>query len=220
MMGPGPGLRPIRQAGGRVAITVHYDPACPDVTAGGPAPGTHAAMSQPTVDLKNRYLAALLAWMVPGLGHWYQGRKFKAVLYGVGILSLFFAGMVLGDWKVVYWRWVNPLRDSEHFCINYPGQFFAGLAAFPALLQATLKHYGMNPTLWGYLAEPSQNEINGLYPRLGGKFVEMGYLYTTIAGLLNILAIFDAAEGPANQGEPESAATAKADPAPVPGVAS
>ena len=58
----------------------------------------------------------------------------------------------------------------------------------------------MNPTLWGYLAEPSQNEINGLYQPLG-KFVEMGYLYTTIAGLLNILAIYDALEGPAARGD-------------------
>ncbi len=164
-------------------------------------------MPEPTVPLKNRYLAALLAWMVPGLGHWYQGRTGKAVLYFVCILSLFFAGLALGDWRVVYWRWVNPLANSEQFCINYPGQFFAGLAAFPGVLQATLKWYGFNPTLWGYLAEPSQNEINGLYPRLG-KFVEMGYLYTTIAGLLNILAIFDALEGPAIQDQGASSALA------------
>ena len=165
-------------------------------------------MTEPPVDLKNRYLAALLAWLIPGLGHWYQGRKAKAVLYCVCILSLFFAGMVLGDWRVVYWRWINPLKNSEQFCINYLGQFFAGLAALPGLIQATLKWYGFDPILGSYLAEPSQNEINGLYPRLGGKFVEMGFLYTTIAGLLNILAIFDAFEGPATRPEP----TAGADP--------
>ena len=157
-------------------------------------------MPEPPVNLKNRSLAALLAWMVPGLGHWYQGRRAKAILYFVSIASLFFAGLLLGDWRVVYWRWVNPLTNSEQFCINYPGQFFAGLAAFPGLVQATLKWYGHDPILWGYLAEPSQNEINGLFPRLG-KFVEMGYLYTTIAGLLNILAIFDAYEGPATRNE-------------------
>lgn len=161
-------------------------------------------MLEPTVNLKNRSLAALLAWMVPGLGHWYQGRKGKAILYFVCILTLFFTGLVLGDWQVVYWRWVNPLSNSEQFCINYPGQFFVGLPALPGLIQATLKWYGQNPTLWGYLMEPSQNEINGLYE--AGKFVEMGYLYTTIAGLLNILAIFDAYEGPAITPEAEPVA--------------
>ncbi len=173
-------------------------------------------MPEPTVVLKNRYLAALLAWMIPGLGHWYQGRYGKAVLYFICILSLFFAGMILGDWRVVYWRWVNPLANSERFCLNYLGQFFVGLPAFPALIQATLNHYGMSPLPGGYLMEPSQNEINGLYD-LGSKFVEMGYLYTTIAGLLNILAIFDALEGPAivADSKPDPAVTTAASPAPV-----
>ena len=46
------------------------------------------------------------------------------------------------------------------------------------------------------MAEPPQNVINGLHPRLG-KLVEIGTIYTTVAGLLNILAIYDAYEGPA-----------------------
>ena len=162
-------------------------------------------MTEPSVHLKNRYFAALLAWMVPGLGHLYQGRKGKALLYFVSICSLFFMGLILGDWRVVYWRWVNPLTNSEQFCINYLGQFFVGLPALPGLIQATLRMYNINPVLWGYLVEPTQNEINGLYPRLG-KFVEMGYLYTTIAGFLNVLAIFDALEGPATRDEPEATA--------------
>ena len=159
-------------------------------------------MPEPSVNLKNRHLAAFLAWLIPGLGHLYQGRKGKAVLYFVCIMSLFLVGLALGDWRVVYWRWVNPLANSERFCLNYLGQFFAGLPAFPALIQATLKEYGYNPILRGYLMEPSQNEINGLFE--SGKFVEMGYLYTTIAGLLNILAIFDAHEGPAILPESET----------------
>ena len=160
-------------------------------------------MPEPTVDLKNRHLAALLAWMVPGLGHWYQGRRAKAVLYFVCILSVFFAGLSLGNWRIVFWRWVPP-TNSDLFCLNYLGQFFTGLVALPGLIQATLKHYEMGPILWGYLAEPSDNELKGLYQPLG-KFVEMGYLYTTIAGLLNILAIYDAFEGPAIRPEAEQA---------------
>ena len=46
------------------------------------------------------------------------------------------------------------------------------------------------------MAEPSQNVLNGLQPRLS-KLVEIGTIYTTVAGLLNILAIYDAFEGPA-----------------------
>ncbi len=173
-------------------------------------------MFQPPIPLKNRYLAALLAWMVPGLGHFYQGRMGKGALYAASILSLFFVGLALGDWRIVYWRWVSPLADSEHFCFAYLGQFFAGLAALPALIQATLGYYGHEATLWSFEAEPSQNELFGLYPKLG-RLVEVGSLYTTVAGLLNILAIYDAFEGPASLADPAATAAglpavAKAEP--------
>ena len=37
------------------------------------------------IDLRNRPLAALLAWLVPGAGHFYQGRHAKGVLFLVCI---------------------------------------------------------------------------------------------------------------------------------------
>ena len=43
----------------------------------------------PAIDLKDPALAALLAWLIPGLGHWYQGRRAKAVLFFVCIMGLF-----------------------------------------------------------------------------------------------------------------------------------
>jgi len=154
-------------------------------------------MAKPSPNLKNRYLAALLAWLVPGLGHFYQGRIGKGILYSTTILGLFVLGLALGDWRIIYWRWLSPFANTEQFCFSYLCQFFAGLPALPALIQATLKSYGRDPILWGFMAEPTQNQINALYPRLG-KLVEIGNLYTMIAGLLNILAIYDALEGPAH----------------------
>ena len=155
-------------------------------------------MSEPTVTLRNPAMAALLAWMVPGLGHLYQGRTGKGILYAVCILGLYLLGMVMGEWKVVYWRWVNPLNNPEKFCLHYVGQFFVGLPALPALIQSTLHLYGWDPILWGFMAEPSQIALNGLQNRVS-KLVEIGTIYTTVAGLLNILAIYDAYEGPAYQ---------------------
>ena len=78
-----------------------------------------------------------------------------------------------------------------------------GLPALPALIQSTLQDRGFGPIFWGFMAEPAQNALNGLHPRLG-KLVEIGTIYTTIAGLLNLLAIYDAYEGPADtDSEPE-----------------
>jgi hypothetical protein len=153
-------------------------------------------MSQSPVPLRSPLKAAFLAWLFPGLGHWYQGRTGKAILYASCILSLYFVGFALGEGKIVYWRWVSPLSNPEKFCLHYVGQFFVGLPALPALIQGTLRYYDLPPVLWGFMAEPAQNVINGLQPRLG-KLVEIGMTYTTVAGLLNVLAIYDAYEGPA-----------------------
>lgn len=155
------------------------------------------------VPLKNPSLAALLAWLLPGLGHLYQGRRGKGILYMVCILGLFFAGLWLGAGKNVFMRWTNPATDSEHFRPSYFCQLFVGLPAFPGLIQATLTHYGHDPILWGYLAEPAANDLNASFSLLGSKS-EIGWLYTVIAGLLNVLAIYDALEGPADAEEDEA----------------
>lgn len=153
-------------------------------------------MTRTPIPLRNPLKAAFLAWLIPGWGHFYQGRTGKGLLYAICILSLYFVGLAMGEGKIVYWRWVNPLSNPERFSLYYIGQFFVGLPALPALIQGTLHYYGITPVLWGFLAEPGQNVINGLHPRLG-KLVEIGTIYTTVAGLLNILAIYDAYEGPA-----------------------
>jgi hypothetical protein len=161
-------------------------------------------MPRPTIDLKNRNLATLLAWLVPGLGHWYQGRRGKAVLYAVCILGLYFTGLALGEGKIVYWEWINPFADAERFRASYICQFFVGLPALPGIIQGTLRHYGYDPILWGVLDNPGRIAINALLPKLG-KLVEVGWVYTVVAGLLNILAIYDAREGPAHRDEDEAA---------------
>jgi hypothetical protein len=165
-------------------------------------------MNEPNVHLRNPLKAAFLAWLVPGLGHFYQGRTGKGTLYAVCILGLYIAGMIMGEWKIVYWRWVSPLNNPEKFCIYYLGQFWVGLPALPALIQSTLSFYGWDQShnfLWGFLAEPSQIVMNGLQAR--GKLVEIGTIYTTVAGLLNVLAIYDAYEGPAYQENEEAPAS-------------
>lgn len=156
-------------------------------------------MPSAPIPLKNPKLAAFLAWLVPGLGHFYQGRVGKAILYCASILSLYTLGFILGEGHIVYWRWVNPMSDPDKFCLHYLGQFFVGLPALPALIQGTLAHYGLDPDhhfLWGFMVAPQPNVLNSMHFRLS-KLVEISSMYTAVAGLLNVLAIYDAYEGPA-----------------------
>lgn len=91
------------------------------------------------VDLKNPWTAGILAYLIPGAGHLYQGRVFKAALYFVCILGTFFWGLSLGEWQVVYHRWEPGNRN-----LGYLSQVLVGLPALPALIQS--KRYQALPT--------------------------------------------------------------------------
>ena len=169
---------------------------------------SNSADNQDTPDLRNPYLAAFLAWLVPGLGHWYQRRYFKAIVFGSSVIGLYITGLWVGRGMVVYWTWINPLRDSENFRLSFIFQSFVGGFTFPGMLQGLLLYFDIPPVLHGWMAAPPQDVVNGLHPKIG-KLVEIGTIYTAVAGLLNMLAIMDAYGGPVKYAEPENDETAE-----------
>ena len=159
------------------------------------------------VDLKDPLLAAFLAWLIPGAGHLYQGRIGKGVLFLVCILATFFFGLYLGQGRVVYASMRTQDRRLPYFC-----QIGAGLPALPALVQAQRVRQGKRPLWGGFMAPP---QLTGRFPskNTSGKdvfhpdelakwhyelhgYFELGTVYTMIAGLLNVLVIYDAWAGP------------------------
>jgi hypothetical protein len=152
------------------------------------------------VRLKNPPLAALWAWLIPGAGHIYQRRYAKGVLFMVCILGTFFFGLALGGGKVVYASFRQPDMRYPYIC-----QVGVGLPALPALIQRqrVIASSPPKPPLWnGFMAPPEQpvreqveDELADWHRQLKMNF-ELGTLYTMIAGLLNVLAIYDAFAGP------------------------
>ena len=149
------------------------------------------------LDLKNPYVAALLGWIVPGMGHFYQGRTAKAITIFVAVTTLFISGYQMGGGKVVYCSFT-----SEDFRWQFVGQFFLGSAAVPAVIQnrslRSQQEQGSTVSLlWsGFLAPPtSTRELND-WNHDYHSFFQMGTLYTLVAGLLNLFAIYDAYGGP------------------------
>src|SRR6056297_1859063 len=121
---------------------------------------TTIAVDGQTIDLRQRGLAALLAWLIPGAGHYYQGRKTKAGLFFVCIMSAWIIGFVLGGSRVVYASW-QPGDKRWHFLL----QAGAGIAAMPALIQGEkMRRYtdpltrqtmrGYEPFWGGFMAPP------------------------------------------------------------------
>jgi hypothetical protein len=161
---------------------------------------------EPQVNLKDPVIAGVLAWLVPGLGHLYQGRYAKAALFGICILGTFFYGLYLGSSSQVGWGRVVYLSFRQNdFRPAYLCQVGVGLPALPALVQADRFRNGKTPLWHGFMAPPKLNaddpgkeSLHVLYRQLPTYF-EMGTVFTMIAGLLNILAIYDACCGPVFQ---------------------
>jgi hypothetical protein len=172
-----------------------------------------------TVDLKDSTLAALLAWLVPGAGHFYQGRHAKGALLLVCILGTFIYGMILGHGRCVYFQWEpSNMRRFSYVC-----QLGAGLLSLPALvgtaranqgaasLPGLSENYympprpvGPNGEVYSYEAwsapgaslDTSRSEYDQ-WSSAWHRGFELGTVFTMIAGLLNILAVYDAWRGPA-----------------------
>lgn len=163
--------------------------------------------------------AAILSYLVPGLGQIVQGRVGKGLLFMAGVYGLFFYGMALGQWKNVYFgdtmteaqkSWSLPRVVINLF--NRPqfaGQFWVGMAAWPAIYHYwndlptetdEHKRFVRNLDKQGWLQRTMvalpEEEINPLQ-RDSDKRWDLGWVYTVIAGVLNVLVIYDALAGPA-----------------------
>lgn len=115
------------------------------------------------VVLKDPVLSAVLAWLVPGLGHWHQGRRGKAVLFFFCIISTFVFGIYLGGnrevgWgRTVYFSWRDNDRRLAYVC-----QIGAGLVALPAIIQANLMASQQRVWWKGFMAPPRPSSDPGL----------------------------------------------------------
>lgn len=163
----------------------------PSNTAQSAAAASTKDMEPVVVDLRDPLVAGVLAWLFPGAGHLYQRRFAKGILFMVCILSVYFFGLAMAEGRSVYASWNNVEKRWQ-----YGLQLGVGLPATPAIVQAMRVRSGNPPMLGGLMAPPKDSaELAALHEQLNSRF-EMGTLYTVIAGLLNILAIYDAFAGP------------------------
>lgn len=119
--------------------------------------------------MKNKYIALLCGWLVPGLGHVYAGKKWKGVVLFSVLMASSFIGLALGRFSNVYFA-------PSHY------QFYAevgnGLFTIVTSLAARMFH-----------AVPIEQAARGAY--LADK-LPVADLYLMIAGLLNFVAAANA----------------------------
>jgi hypothetical protein len=163
--------------------------------------------------------AAFLSYLVPGLGQVYQGRVAKGLLFLACIYSLFFYGQALGSGTValndrtyhvssnVYLPdtaeksnpWGLPrLLANLYNRPQFAGQVWVGVAAWPAVWQYLTfdERQESDPILGSYQRTPREPVLNVLQNE-DDKTWDLGWVFTVIAGVLNIMVIYDALAGPA-----------------------
>jgi hypothetical protein len=201
--------------------------------------------------------AGVLSYLVPGLGQIVQGRIGKGVLFLVCIYTLFFYGLYQGSGTLTITRgdrsetytmtgpvYLPDQTEGGPFSLpalatnlynrpQFVGQFWVGIAAWPALWQyfhsdkdaerqldkfRTQRDQGGENGGNGDLQQkidaleqrikkgdrwlgrfqrtPSDETINAVQTA-GDKRLEIAWVCTVIAGVLNIMVIYDAIAGPA-----------------------
>jgi hypothetical protein len=140
----------------------------------------------------------LLSYLIPGLGQIYQGRFGKGFLFMVSLLGMFFLGQYMGNWQNVYMphgdqggnrSTLTSLVTRWHFI----GQFWIGIAAWPAIGQ--FYNLPMPEQVKDFQKMPREDDVNQFLVN-SDKTPDLGWVYTVIAGMLNILVIYDAYAGP------------------------
>lgn len=136
--------------------------------------------STPRHDESPQPVAGVLAFLFPGLGHAFLGEPKRAVLIAVGVLSLFFGGMLIGGIDVV---------DRREDFWWFAGQAGVGPVAFGVDWVHQNRFKVQEPG--GAVRSPLPGEEPGKITSLA-KVNEIGALYAALAGLLNVIAIIDA----------------------------
>ncbi len=118
-------------------------------------------MIDPRIRLKNRFLAVILAWMLPGAGHFYQERRFKSAIYFCSIVGLWVMAMHLSEWKVM----AAPFNDRNERppiiqVLKFGAQSGVGLPAVCAVVQRERVKDDENKAVRP-LDEPFEAEFNG-----------------------------------------------------------
>jgi len=157
-----------------------------------------------SIDLRNPYVAGFLAWLLPGLGHYYQRRYPKALIFFLCIVPTFLVGCALasgpevGTARNVYWSWRQG--DMRFWWL---AQAPLGIAAIPSWTQAWQINSNQPPMFGNFMAPPQRDhgDRSGVPPVLDVlrqklPHYELGNYLVVIAGLMNLLVIFDAIGGP------------------------
>jgi hypothetical protein len=127
-----------------------------------PAKSSTAATTKATTERGTMVLMCLAAWLVPGAGHWWLGRRQKAPVLFVALLAMFVVGLLLQGR-------IFPFEPSE-----------------PLVFLEAVANAGLGgPWIVARVMDAGAGTVTAVTYEYGNAFL-------IVAGLLNFLVILDA----------------------------
>ncbi len=134
------------------------------------------------------FRAAVLGWILPGLGHASLGDRRRGLFVGGGVLGLFLGGLLVGGLDVVdrredhLWFLAQAGAGPVAWVADYANASLVASGRFGEMLEAPHPD-PMAPR--GTVVEVSSLKSLA-HPN------EMGTLFAAMAGLMNVVAVLDA----------------------------
>ena len=167
-------------------------------------------------------VAAVLAFLFPGAGHFYLGHRTRGLLVAAGVLMLFFTGLLLGGLDSVdrrenglwFWFYGQMWNGPMVFGVDYlhqtqfkvvdprggtrsasPREFRNPVNGSPIDTQPDPVTGAPIATYSPSMDPTKRVTVQNAYPpkaRSFGRVSELGTLFVAIAGMLNLVCIIDA----------------------------
>ena len=128
----------------------------------------------------------LLAWLLPGAGHWAVGLPGRAVLYGASVVGIFLAGLWMGG--------LGTVSAADHKWAFLLQVFDGPLAVAAAAAQRAA------------CAADAATWLRDLAATSPSPLADLGMTFTLVSAAFNVLVMADAfylADRPAEEEEPK-----------------
>ena len=142
-------------------------------------------------------LVALAGWLVPGSGYWLLGQRARSLTIGITVVVLFVVGVLLAGVRVVDAPALSatpaPQTTLERGRNPQPPEQPLGRRILdkPWFLGQVLTGPLGIIAAWGSARAAADPQTASIVSH--ARIAEIGTLYTAVAGMLNLLAIIDAA---------------------------
>jgi hypothetical protein len=116
-------------------------------------------------------VAAILAWLLPGLGHWWIGERARGAIFFVVVCVTFWGGVAVGGVRTTVAPTDNGAWIAAQLCMG-PQTFLA--------------------LYWNHRLETDASEGPKDLNKAAWPASSIAVVYSGVAGLLNLLVIIDA----------------------------